>query len=142
MRSFCFTRLPACLAFPRGVAVAGFVLLAACGGALKTDVQMARERARAYVQSHPELDQKTRETILGSMISVGMTKEQVLAAWGRPIEINRFRKGRQEEWVFGCDYPHTCISMDDDGHRRNLFDRLRYESQAIFEDGVLTSFRY
>lgn len=122
------------------LAMAGAILatLAACGG-IKTDVQGAKERARTYVASHPNLDDKTKDAILRNMIRVGMTKEQVLAAWGRPIEVNKFK--REEEWKFGCEYPHTCTPIDSNSRSR-LFDRVRYESQAIFEKGRVTSFRF
>ena len=121
-------------------ALAGAILaiLAACGG-VKTDVQAAKERARTYVASHPSLDDKTKDAILRNTIRVGMTKEQVLAAWGRPIEVNKFK--REEEWKFGCEYPHTCTRDDSRGGSR-LFDRVRYESQVIFENGRVTSFRF
>lgn len=113
----------------------------AFAGPLKTDVQIAKERARAYVAAHPSLPRKTREAILRSNIRVGMTKQQVIAAWGRPIEILKFKRGRQEEWTFGCDYPHICIA-EDSRHGSPLFDRIRHESVAIIEDGKVTSFRH
>lgn len=113
----------------------------ACAGPLMTDVQIARERARAYVASRPNLPAKTRQAILRSNIHVGMTKEQVIAAWGRPIQVLKFKRGRQEEWTFGCDYPHFCI-LEDNRHGSPLFDQIRYESVAIIEDGRVTSFRH
>lgn len=113
----------------------------AFAGPLKTDVQIAKERARAYVAAHPRLPRKTSEAILRSDIHVGMSKQQVVAAWGRPIEILEFKRGRQEEWTFGCDYPHTC-SVEDSRHGSPLFDRIRHESVAIIEHGKVTSFRH
>lgn len=142
MRYFDLSRLSRRAALQRGAALAGLVFLAACGGPLKTDAQLAQERARHYVQSHPELDPRIQEAILGTKLLVGMKKEEVLAAWGRPIRIVKFREGRQEEWIFGCNYPHLCTRQDRGRHRSGLFDSVRYESQAIFEDGVLTSFRF
>ena len=120
------------------LAIGALVLVAGCAG-LKTDFQVAKERARTYVAAHPDLDDKTKDAILRNTIRVGMTKEQVLAAWGRPIEVNKFK--REEEWKFGCEYPHTCTHIDSRRASR-LFDRVRYESQAIFEDGRVTSFRF
>ena len=120
------------------LAVAALALVAACG--IKSDVQTAKERARSYVAAHPKLDDKTKDAILRNRIRVGMTKEQVLAAWGRPIEVNKFK--REEEWKFGCDWPHTCTQVESSRTRSRLFDRVRYESQAIFQNGRVTSFRY
>lgn len=116
--------------------VALLAMLAACGD-LKSDFQVAKGRAKTYVAAHPKLDDDTKDLILRNRIRVGMTKEQVLAAWGRPIEVNKFK--REEEWKFGCEYPHTCTYR---GRRLDMFDRVRYESQAIFENGRVTSFRY
>lgn len=116
---------------------AGFT---ACSGGLKTDYRIAKDRARSYVAKHSELDTNIRQAILASRVHIGMTKKQVVAAWGRPIRTVRFRQGRQEEWTFGCDYPHTCIPRDGD-HRRRLFDRYRHEA-VILEDGVVTYVRY
>lgn len=124
------------------LAGAAVFLAAACGGPLKTDYEIAKERARAYVAQHPELDDKTKNTILRNEVHSGMTKEQVIAAWGRPIEVNKF--AREEEWRFGCVYPHYCTEID--GPRRGLligrglFDRIRYESWVIFEEGRVTRF--
>lgn len=126
--------------FPQKVAIVALcAALSACSG-LKTDYRIAKERARAYVAKNADLDPKTRQAILRSEVHVGMTKDQVVAAWGRPIRIVRFRKGRQEEWTFGCDYPHSCIPIDR-GHRRGLFDRVRHEA-VVMEDGVVTYVRY
>lgn len=127
--------------FPQWVVAAALCAsLAGCSGGLKTDYSIAKERARSYAAEHPELDPKTRQAILRSRVHVGMTKDQVVAAWGRPIRIVRFRKGRQEEWTFGCDYPHSCIPVDGN-HRRRLFDRYRHEA-VVMEDGVVTYVRY
>ena len=120
--------------------VAVFAMLTACAGSITTDVQIAKERARSYVASNPSLDEKTKATILRNDIRVGMTKEQVLASWGRPEQILRFRQGRQEQWIFGCDYPHFC-TRNDNRFDSNIVNRTRYETRAIFEDGVVASFR-
>jgi hypothetical protein len=129
---------------PRGLpalliaVAAASVAASGCSGPLKTDYRIAKDRARAYVADHTGLDPKTRKAILASNILVGMTREQVIAAWGRPVRIVRFRQGRQEEWTFGCDYPHLCTIQDG---RRNLFDRVRHESVAVLEDGKVAYFR-
>ncbi len=121
-------------------AVAGLAMLSACAGPITTDVQIAKERARSYVAANPSLDEKTKATILRNDIRVGMSKEQVLASWGRPHQILKFRQGRQEQWIFGCDYPHFC-TRNDNRFDSNIVNRTRYETRAIFEDGVVASFR-
>lgn len=119
---------------------AALVMLSACAGPITTDVQNARDRARSYVAANPSLDEKTKATILRNDIRVGMNKAQVLAAWGRPEQILKFRQGRQEQWIFGCDYPHFC-TRNDNRFDWNIVNRTRYETRAIFEDGVVASFR-
>lgn len=124
----------------RNIAFAmSLVAVAGCAGPIKTDYRIAKERAQAYVSKNPALPPQTREAILRSSIHIGMTRDQVIAAWGRPIRIVRFRKGRQEEWTFGCEYPHFCTVQDDD--RRRPFDRIRHESVAVLEDGKVVHFR-
>jgi len=51
-------------------------------------------------------------------VRIGMTTEQVIAAWGRPRDINRTvgSYGVHEQWVYGSTY-------------------------LYFEDGVMTSFQ-
>lgn len=112
---------------------------AGCAGPIKTDYRIAKERAQTYVLRHPTLPPRTREAILRSSIQIGMTRDQVIAAWGRPIRIVRFRKGRQEEWTFGCEYPHFCTVQD--GDRRRPFGHIRHESVAVLEDGKVVYFR-
>ena len=39
----------------------------------------------------------------GGAVLVGMSKDQVVYAWGRPLSINRLRTayGEREQWVYG-----------------------------------------
>lgn len=128
----------------RVVSAIGFVTVlttavTGCTGAIKTDYRIAKERAQAYVSKHPALPPKTRKAILQSDIHIGMTGDQVIAAWGRPIRIVKFRGGQQEEWTFGCEYPHFCTVQD--GDRQRPFDRIRHESVAVLENGKVVHFR-
>ena len=50
-------------------------LLAGCAG-LKTDYDIGRERAQAYVATHPELPSNTAEAIRSNTIHDGMTMDQ------------------------------------------------------------------
>jgi hypothetical protein len=115
-------------------------LIAGCAG-VKTDRTLASERAEAYLASNPKLDPKTAEAIRNNTIRVGMTMAQVVAAWGEPREVQKFRGGKVQHWFFGCDWPHVC---DTQGSRRRvgpggIFEdpNQRYLSNAIFEDGVV-----
>ena len=110
-------------------------LLAGCAG-LKTDYDIGRERAEAYVANHPELSSNTAEAIRSNSIHNGMTKEQVIAAWGPPVVIQNFRGGEVQNIHFGCDWPHHCESGNTDG-----WDSFRSQSRALFENGVVVDWR-
>ena len=69
--------------------VVSVVVLAGCAG-MKTEYQVMRERAVRYVAAHPGLAPGTAEAIRSNRIRAGMTMEQVIAAWGRPVLVRRF----------------------------------------------------
>ena len=117
--------------------VVSFLLLAGCAG-LKTDSQVMRERASSYVAAHPELAPRTADTIRSNEIHQGMTMEQVVAAWGRPVVVQRFRGDTVQYWFFECHWPHFCTNPDEDS-RSGLFpepDEI-FQSRALFQNGRL-----
>ena len=75
-------------------AVLGVVLLLAGGyaGDLKTDRQLARERANGYVAAHPDLDPDVAAAIRGVQLAENMTPEQVTASWGKPALVQKSRR--------------------------------------------------
>ena len=117
-------------------------LIAGCAG-LKSDRTIASERADAYLSAHPNLDTRTAAAIKSNSIRAGMTMEQVIAAWGSPAEVQKFRGGKVQHWFFGCDWPHVCDSQADGRGLRpgGIFEdpNQRYLSNAIFEDGVVVN---
>jgi len=82
--------------------IARRVLIAAivCSLILLSGCITFRER---YVNSHPGLDDKTREAILKGQIFIGMTAEQVEASWGSPDKIHKSvgATWSREQWVYG-----------------------------------------
>ena len=108
-------------------------LLASCAG-LKTDRDIALERAQTYLAAHPNLDSNTAEAIRTNLVFDGMTMEQVTAAWGKPAEIQKFRDGAVQHWFFGCDWPHICLSAS------RIYNQ-RYRSQVLFENGVVVEWQ-
>jgi hypothetical protein len=68
-----------------------------------------------------------------------MTKDQVIAAWGRPAHIKRF--DGFEQWFFGCGWPHSCTPPSDFSEAVGYTVDNYYESQAIIENGVVTEVR-
>ena len=109
-------------------------LVAGCAG-LKTDYEIAKERAETYVAAHPNLSSSS--AIRANTIRDGMTMEQVIAAWGRPVVIQKFRDGALQYWFFGCDWPHFCKSSN---RVRSGPDEIYY-SRALFENGVVVDWR-
>jgi hypothetical protein len=81
--------------------------------------------AQKYVDVHPELDAKTKHYILLGKVFIGMTNEQVFAALGPPLDINRSvgSWGVHEQWVYGPYYG--------EGPRKYYY----------FENGILTSWQ-
>lgn len=114
--------------------------LPACAG-LRTDYQIARERAASYVAAHPDLDPAIAGAIRANQVRKGMNREQVVAAWGRPAAIKRFRNGALEQWFFGCDYPHICNPPGSFREAHSMMIDEYYNSQAFFENGVVTDFK-
>lgn len=115
--------------------VGAVAILSACN--FKFDYQVAKERIAAYVNNHPELDAKTRESILSHSLLVGMSKSEVIAAWGRPVEINKYKNGKVEEWVFGCNYPNICYDFNRNRRQPLIFRDFQHRPRAYFEDGKL-----
>ena len=122
----------------RTIVTAGIaLLLTACGGSLKTDYQAARDRAAAYLAAHPDLDPETKTAISRQELRPGMSMEQVVAAWGAPRVVQRFRDGAVQYWFFGCDTRHLCASAEE------MFpppDAI-YLDRALFENGRLVSWQ-
>ena len=111
-------------------------LLAGCAG-LKSDYDIIRERAQAYVAKHPELPSKTAEAIKSNTIHKGMTMRQVVAAWGGPAVVQKFRDGVVQYWFFGCHWPHSCNEPE------RMFPEPHeiFYSRALFENGVVVEWQ-
>lgn len=120
----------------------GGALLAACSGAgLRTDYQIAHERAAAYVAAHPELDRETAAAIARLELRKGMSREEVIAAWGYPAVAQRFRRGTVDYWYFGCYFPHLCTDPDEESTLLFPSPDQIFQSRALFENGKLVSWR-
>lgn len=114
------------------------ILLAACAGAdLRTDYQVARDRAATFLAANPALGTEKRNAIRNATLLAGMSKREVIAAWGRPVIVRRYRGGTQEYWLFGCYWPHICTDSDEDNNFPMPEDI--FNSHALFENGALVS---
>ena len=112
------------------ILLAAFVL-----SGCKTDSQLLDERAQAYLAGNPTLDRDTATAISAHRLRRGMTTEQVKAAWGEPVIVERF-DNKSEYWYFGCHWPHHC-----GGGSRDEPPEAVYESRAYFENGSLVSWK-
>ena len=122
----------------RFVMIAALALLAGCSGQFRSDYDIAHERVAAYVKQHPGLDAETKDAMLRFELRNGMTMEEVIATWGRPAVVQRFREGQQQYWFFGCDWPHYCNVAD------QMFptpDEV-YQSRALFESGRVVAWQH
>lgn len=115
------------------------VFSAACAGSgLTTDYDMAQQRIARYLSTHPDLDPATAAAIRRAEVRKGMTAEQVVAAWGPPIEVKRFRSGALQHWFFGCNWPHICNDADE---WFPTADEI-YQSSVLLENGRVIDFRH
>lgn len=116
------------------------LLLAGCSGAgLQTHSQILSQQAERYIAANPQLAERTKQDIRLARLHKGMSKNDVVAAWGRPIIVRGSETKGTEYWYFGCDWPHTCSYPDEDTDFP-LIDEV-YESQAQFKDGKLVYWR-
>ena len=78
-----------------------------------------------YLDSHPNITAEMKHNITHRNVSIGMTKEQVIASIGSPWRINKsYHYGVQsEQWVYEA----------------YLDDRTWY---FYFEDGILVSYQF
>lgn len=63
----------------------------------------SRAKVRRSMERHPGWDGSVISAVVCGRVQIGMTKEQALAGWGRPREINRTTSayGTREQWVYG-----------------------------------------
>ncbi len=107
-------------------------IVAACaGGSLTTDYERAHRRIDAYLAAHPKTGPATAAAIRHAEVRTGMTPQQVIAAWGRPVSVQNYRGGARQFWMFGCNWPHHCDYPDS---RRAMAAEI-YLSQVLFENG-------
>jgi len=72
------------------------------------------QKAAKLRAKHPDWSTDTCYTIAQRKVQIGMTKDQVLAAWGKPQDINRTVTpfGTSEQWCYG-DIGGTYLYFDD-----------------------------
>ncbi len=124
-------------------AVLGVVLLlaGACAGEWKTDRQLARERSNGYIAAHPKLDPKVAAAIRELDLVEDMTPDQVTAARGKPVIVQKSLNGTSEMWYFSCEYPNNCIGFGSRRKRGGRGEDIRHQSRAFFVNGRLAEWQ-
>jgi len=85
----------------------------ACNGMWDAYERQVCEGQHLYIAGHADIDDSTRQAILGGKVRLGMTSEQVRASWGPPWRVNRYHAGRREQWVYGYCRAVLCIGERD-----------------------------
>ncbi len=77
---------------------------------------MNEQRRTDYLSAHPETDATTRALIQDGRVAPGMTKDQVLAAWGSPpSDCPNWHSNQMEIWDY-CRHPgRTLVVFDRHG---------------------------
>jgi hypothetical protein len=81
----------------------------------KYGYQAERERARLYLQNHPDIDPVHKAAIEANVVVAGMTEEQVKAAYGEPIEMNltQTKSGSRWQWVYRKSQRLKFVYLED-----------------------------
>jgi hypothetical protein len=61
---------------------------------------LATERRRRAINANP-WPERIKLAVLENRIEIGMTREQVTAAWGQPRSVDVTPTSRQEQWTYG-----------------------------------------
>lgn len=61
---------------------------------------LLNERRRRAVNAHP-WPERVKAAVLENRVEIGMTREQVTAAWGQPRNVDVTAVTRQEQWTYG-----------------------------------------
>ena len=61
---------------------------------------LAKESRSRAINAHP-WPERIKRAVLENRIEIGMTREQVTAAWGQPRSVDVTSTTRQEQWMYG-----------------------------------------
>jgi hypothetical protein len=74
----------------------------------------SRAKVRRSLERHPDWDASVLSAVVCGRVQIGMTREQAIAGWGRPRDINRTTAlyGVHEQWVYG-EYGSGYLYFED-----------------------------
>ena len=98
------------------IAVLSCVLLVGCAV-----VDYQKTRREQYISANPSTDSNIKNEILNGRVLIGMTKDEVVASWGKPDHINSTvtRSADREQWVYYGTYLYF------DGDRLTSYQQRR-----------------
>lgn len=118
------------------IAITALSFVTGCAGPFQSDYDIARERVNAYIRQHPGLDPKTKKAMQWFELRNGMTMDEAIATWGRPVIVKHLKNG-QQYWYFGCNFPNFCTPPAYPQFPTTPNDI--YWSGALFKDGRVIS---
>lgn len=102
-----------------------------CSCATISQAKMPNYESRNnYIAMHPELSSEIKQAILKGKVIEGMTKQDVLAAWGEPSKIHKYGEHKRlvdeadenthdESWLYDQPFysfaPRKFVRFDIDG---------------------------
>ncbi|MCX5697567.1 MAG: hypothetical protein NTU54_06355 [Candidatus Omnitrophica bacterium] len=102
-----------------------------CGCVTTSQAKMPNYEARkSYVETHSELAVEIKQAILKGKVIEGMTKQDVLVAWGEPSKIHRYSEHKRlvdetdenthdESWLYDQPFysfaPRKFVRFGTDG---------------------------
>lgn len=99
-----------------GLFVIHIIIFSGCVIPIGLYQQHLRTTARQqYVSAHPDLNYRIKAAILNGQVVIGMKDDELLASWGRPVEINQSVGpwGIHEQWIYGrFPYNDTYIYLE------------------------------
>jgi hypothetical protein len=102
------------------------VLLTGC--VINTENPVVRQNRKQYLASHPDISPVYRAAIEEKRVIVGMSREQVTAAWGPPSTCSR-GYGDQQSGTVCLYYDSAMVTAG-----RTTYTDRRYKS-VYFEQG-------
>ena len=70
-------------------------------------VKIAKQQKRLeLIKKHPGWSDRAIKCVLEGTVYIGMNKEQAIASWGKPNDINTTitASGKREQWCYGGSY--------------------------------------
>jgi len=99
---------------------------------MQQKVQAIRDKALVeknnYILEHSKLSELKKQAIIDYQVIIGMTKEEVVIAWGYPMEIGKIETEKQIIDIWEYDFPDISY-------------KFMNHSKLYFKNGYLVKIR-